>query len=104
MYIKVNVPAIDLQILWIPLLDKMDCKCQRVFRIIIFVALFEVTYGMSIKDCFSVLDEMRVIQMLRDFLPHKEASATTCKSGVVMEMPQRLQRNTSTRSTFWHEM
>ncbi|KAA0040588.1 retrotransposon protein [Cucumis melo var. makuwa] len=59
-YIKVNVPATDLQILWIPLLDKTDCKCQR--DIIIY--------------------EMRVIQMLRDFLSHKEASATTCKSGV----------------------
>ena len=83
-----------------PLPDKTDCKCQRVFTIFIFVAFFEVTYGMPIEDCFLVQDiiiyAMQVIQMLRDFSPHTEASATTCKSGVVMEMPQRLQRNTST--------
>ena len=30
---------------------------------------------------------MRVIQTLRDFSPLIEASGTTCKSGVVLEMP-----------------
>ncbi|TYK29919.1 Retrovirus-related Pol polyprotein from transposon TNT 1-94 [Cucumis melo var. makuwa] len=78
--------AADYEFSEMPLPDKTDFKCQRVFTIFIFFGRFEVTYGMPIKDSFSIHDiiicAMRVIQMLRDFSPYTEASNTICKSGV----------------------